>query len=887
MLNKKQLNVILRCSPAPILILSPNAPVFTVKEVNEAYLTITNTKRDHILNKSVYEAFPDNPGRASNNGVHILEASLLKVMSAKAPHKISEMEYDIPVRGTDEFLERHWVCDNIPVLDEDGEIELIINSPSDITKFVIARKKEEIDNQKLQHQQEQYRSLFDQNPDAVFSSDLDGNFTSANESLARMSGYTIKELLGNTFSPFVVPEDLERVKSNFKRAIQGEHQNYNLGVIAKTGKRLVLNITKMPIVISGKITGVYGIAKDITAWLQTEAKLKHEKQRFKALVQDSSDMISILDSEANYKYSSPSTKIILGLSPDSLLGTNAIGYIHEDDKEAALEHLGKLSKKKSVHVPPFRFRNGDNQWRWIDTMLTDMQDDPAVNGIVANSRDVTEIVEKELKLKEINERYNNVTKATRDTIWEHDLRTNKIIWNGDIKSIFGYELDGLATDWEWWVDRIHPEDVDRVNALYNHNMKHDIQNQQYEYRFRCHNGRYKHVSDKGFLVRDDSGKFVKLVGSMRDVTREKEEEERLLIMESVIVNTTDSVLILDARKPDYPIIYANQAYLDMSGYSKNEIIGKSVYQLFVGPEINKKELEKIKQALHEKEACEVEYFSCKKSGEAYWKTINLIPVKDAKGQCTHFVTIQRNITARKEQEREKEQMISELTQNNKDLRMFSYITSHNLRAPLANLTGLIQLFDEVSTGDEELLEIVDGFRSSTQMLNQTITDLNDILVVKDNLSIEQEEIRFEQIVKEVFLQTRHLYADVEHHINLNFNDAPSVIFNRAYLESIFLNLFTNAFKYRSPSRKLEVTIKAMDMGDHLLLKFQDNGIGLNTKRHKNRLFGLYQKFHNYPDSKGLGLYLVRSQLEALGGSIEMESEVDKGSVFILAFKKAD
>ena len=99
-----------------------------------------------------------------------------------------------------------------------------------------------------------------------------------------------------------------------------------------------------------------------------------------------------------------------------------------------------------------------------------------------------------------------------------------------------------------------------------------------------------------------------------------------------------------------------------------------------------------------------------------------------------------------------------------------------------------------------------------------------------------------------------------------------------------MNLFTNAVKYRSPKRELEIFIQTTKNNSEIILEFQDNGIGINLERHKERLFGLYQKFHNHPESKGLGLYLVKSQLEALGASIQIESEVDVGTKFLIKFR---
>ena len=109
--------------------------------------------------------------------------------------------------------------------------------------------------------------------------------------------------------------------------------------------------------------------------------------------------------------------------------------------------------------------------------------------------------------------------------------------------------------------------------------------------------------------------------------------------------------------------------------------------------------------------------------------------------------------------------------------------------------------------------------------------------------------------------------------------------NRAYLESILLNLFTNAIKYRSPKRTLRVFVSSKEVGENIILIFKDNGIGIDLERNGDKIFGLYQRFHNHPDSKGLGLYLVKSQVESMGGTINVESEVDKGTTFTITFKK--
>jgi len=121
-------------------------------------------------------------------------------------------------------------------------------------------------------------------------------------------------------------------------------------------------------------------------------------------------------------------------------------------------------------------------------------------------------------------------------------------------------------------------------------------------------------------------------------------------------------------------------------------------------------------------------------------------------------------------------------------------------------------------------------------------------------------------------------------LNINFGNVTIIHTNKAYFESIILNLLTNSIKYRSKDRKLVIEITSTKINNTIVIIFKDNGIGINLKRNKDKIFGLYQRFHNYPDSKGLGLYLVKSQIESMGGTISIESEVNKGTTFTLTFK---
>lgn len=489
------------------------------------------------------------------------------------------------------------------------------------------------------------------------------------------------------------------------------------------------------------------------------------------------------------------------------------------------------------------------------------------------------------EIKESNERYDIVSKATSDTIWDWKIQEDSMTWNKGIENVFGYKQDQVGKSSEWWFDKIHPEDSIKMSIKLYSFIEQKTEKWQDQYRFKCADGSYKYVLDRGFILKDENGKSLRMIGAIQDITKQKEEEQRLKLLETVITHTKDSVIITEAdlnngKIPN--IVYVNPAFSKNSGYNSNEIIGKSP-EIFQGPNSDNQEYEKLIDAIKNQKECQVETLIYKKNKEEYWVNFSMLPVYNSDGELSHWVSIQRDVTEDKKQEVEKEQLIRELTQNNKDLQQFSYITSHNLRAPLSNLTGLLNLIDDIPIENEELKEILDGFNKSTHLLNDTINDLVKVIIIKDNPSIEKEDLMLKDIFEDVFSQLDFLIGMHKPIIKFNFEEVSFLNTNKSYLESILLNLLTNAIKYKSETRKLKINITATQQDNNVLLIFKDNGIGIDLERNKDKIFGLYQRFHDYPDSKGLGLYLVKSQVETMGGTISLESKVDVGTTFTLTF----
>lgn len=490
------------------------------------------------------------------------------------------------------------------------------------------------------------------------------------------------------------------------------------------------------------------------------------------------------------------------------------------------------------------------------------------------------------KLKESNEKYDIVAKATSDTIWDWKIPEDHITWNKGIKGIFGYNIDQVGDTSKWWFDNIHPEDSIKMSIKLYSFLEQKTEKWQDQYRFKCADNTYKYVLDRGFILKDNNGKAIRMIGAIQDITKQKEEENRLKLLETVFTEAKDSIIITEAESDENQvpnIVFANPAFTKMSGYEHSEIIGKSL-NFFMGKNSNSIQIEKLINSIKEKNECFLEINLYKKDHTEYWVRLSFIPVYNLEYELSHWISIQRDITEERKLEKEKEILIRELTQNNKDLKQFSYITSHNLRAPLSNLTGLLNLIEDYPIKDDNLNEILEGFKLSTNLLNETINDLAKVITIKDSTTLQHEELQIKELFKNTLNQLHIQIENIKPQLNIKYGNVEKIHTNKSYFESIFINLLTNSFKYRSKERGLLIDIRISNENNTIVIYFKDNGIGIDLERHKDKVFGLYQRFHNYPDSKGLGLFLVKSQIETLGGSISIKSEVEKGTEYKLTFK---
>jgi len=456
------------------------------------------------------------------------------------------------------------------------------------------------------------------------------------------------------------------------------------------------------------------LANEVTDRILVQRALLLSERRFKALVQDASDMITILDKDFNYTYVSPASLRVFGIHPTAVIGTYAFDFIHRDDIERVLFEAETIWQNKQVLLSPYRYRDMAGNWLWIETKATNLLDDPAVEGIVCISKDITQRIEDEKLLRENVERFNMVSRATSDVIWDCDFAKNTITWNKAVCDILGYDnLEQTAVD--WWRERIHAEDRERVMDELNKQLANGSDLWLSEYRFYCGNEQYKYILDRGFIMRTQSGDPYRMIGSMQDISLRKQEEQWSRLLESVVIHADDGVLITDVSPAPGPfIVYVNDALVRMSGFTRDELLGSSPAILHIN-QADQPAVAVLYEAIAQGKECRIELLNETKDGRHYDVNVTLCPVLDEKDRISNWISIRRDITGQK-------QYIAAIEAQNKSLREIRWMQSHGVRAPLARMMSLVALLHTTPDPNAQH-ELLNHLEQSAKELDVIVTQI--------------------------------------------------------------------------------------------------------------------------------------------------------------------
>ncbi len=270
-----------------------------------------------------------------------------------------------------------------------------------------------------------------------------------------------------------------------------------------------------------------------------------------------------------------------------------------------------------------------------------------------------------------------------------------------------------------------------------------------------------------------------------------------------------------------------------------------------------------------------------KTGEIVWLAWTSIPDVQAK----RVYAVAKDVTAKKLEEEKRDLLIAQLTQINDNLKVFTQMSSHDMRSPVNNLLAISDLLTSSAAADPKILGLIELLKSTSEHLNHTVNHFLDTVTAPKNLNVQLEVLNLQEVYEEVKRSIGSLIIHSLAEITVDFSACATVLFNKAYLSSIFLNLMTNAIKYAKPNTIPKLSIESGLNKGQVQLIFTDEGVGFDMEQVKDKVFKLHQVFNNKIDSRGVGLHLVHHHVTSLGGSISLVSSLDQGAQFTLTFQK--
>ena len=380
------------------------------------------------------------------------------------------------------------------------------------------------------------------------------------------------------------------------------------------------------------------------------------------------------------------------------------------------------------------------------------------------------------------------------------------------------------------------------------------------------------------------GKPYQYVAIRSDITQRKQSEESLLkslkevsdykfaLDESSIVAITNQKGIIN---------FVNDNFCKISKYSREELIGKD-HRIINSGFHSKDFIRDLWVTIASGKIWKGELKNRAKDGTYYWVDTTIIPFLNDNGKPFQYVAIRADITQRKKAEEDLIKYSSALEYKNTQLVDFCNIVSHNLRAPLLNISMLIDYIDQSEDEDERQL-VHSKIKPVVNHLMDVFNELVESIQVQHDAGIEIDKVYLKDCLDKVLIGFETQIKEYDAEIVVDTTKSPIVYFPQKYLESIVTNLVSNSLKYKSPDRKPKIKIESRKVNDSILVLVSDNGLGINMDMHRNNLFKIRKTFHKHPDAKGFGLFMIKTQIEAMGGKIWAESTPDIGSTFFVEF----
>jgi len=733
-----------------------------------------------------------------------------------------------------------------------------------------------------------FKTIIDKAVYGLAISDLKGNVLYINDFFAAIHGYQPHDLIGEHLSIFHSETQMPNVHKHLQKLFEeGSFEASEIWHVHKNG-------TEFPMLMSGVVIHdnegnpqfIVASAIDLTDYNKAKEKLQESDNRFAQIAAHNQTIIWEVDIKGLYTYVSPKSEHIWGYKPEELVGKKHYYDLHPDINREEYRAMTLEMLNKGIAFKDFenRIERKDGTMIWVTTNgVPVFNKNNELIGYRGSDNDITQRKAAEFETKRfkvIAESGNYGMAITNDVgIIEYV--------NPFIAEIHGYKVDEVIGK---PLSIFHTEQQ-LIDTLYlfeslKENGAHDP-----AIVWHCHkNGTEFPMLMSGTVINDVENNVQYIATSALDMTdyfkAEKQIKEQETRYSSIIELSNTGAWEYDIERNS---VWCSKGYFSMLGYDVSEFdldTTNNIDQVWVKL-INASDRIKAQESFsaylkNEKPGLYENTFRMKhKDGHDIWIWSRGQRLKNEDGSFSNRVLgTHIDISDQKKYLEKIEKLLKVEEKQNQSLQSFTHIVSHNLRVHTANMLGVLMLLESENPKlyDDEYINMI---KKSADKLEETITDLNETLSFRHTTLDQYKTIRLYDFIDDEIEQIRadEIYKDIEFIIRVDRKERIHTI--PAFLKRILSNLIENAAQFRSPSREAFIKIVSEKKGDFIALSIEDNGVGIDLSRHGEKLFDMYKRFHEDSTKKGLGLYIVKNQVEALGGYIEVQSELNKGSKFTI------
>lgn len=726
---------------------------------------------------------------------------------------------------------------------------------------------------------------------AIISTNQKGTITNFNKAAEDLLGYEANEVIGK-FMPVIFhdldeiihrSDELSRelnvtVEPDFKALtakaqFTGRPDKRNWTYIRKDSSRLNVELSVAPLLDESESLIGY-------LFIVTEAG---SEQHLRVLTGSIEDVIFEVNEEGRYLNVWAKNEALLFLPKKELIGHTLSELYGPKFAKPFDEILRKVIQTGEPHN--FEYKSlvaGDD--RWFNAHYSLLDSSPPKR-VTISIHDITDRKKAEFALKESEQRFRLLAENIPGVIYlcNNDKNYSMLYLNDKIMELTGYTKEEFLDGKIHFSHIFHPDDVNYIYSTVDNAI---LQKRSFHltYRIKHKSGNWRWMEEYGIGVYDDQ-QLLWIEGFISDITKRKTAEEEILKISNENQRVFSNTLSLNAVVDfDGRLVKVNPAWEKILGWSQHKL-QSSPYIHLVHPEDVERTLEATKSVMAGNDLISFENRYRHSNGSYRW--LLWTSSADIKNKMIYASAV--DITSRKSTEEELlysknslESLMNKLQEQNRQLDEFAHIISHNLRSPVGNIQALLSFLNEGSSMDDFKL-IFGKLKNVSKNLSETMNELMDTLRIKKNTKIEKVELRFKDILDKVVQSLEGNLIQCGAAVTYDFNRAPKITYPKTYLESIFQNLLSNAIKYRSTDRPLQIHFSSDYKGEATILKVQDNGLGIDMEKFGDKLFGMHKTFHDHEEARGVGLFLTKTQIETMGGNIHAESEVDKGTTFIIEF----